>query len=293
MGDNNTETVLGLVSAIWILASNDEDERISYRGLAYRLHLASESVGRDLVTKHAELFRHGVPQRRVDSWKVKVRSSGKMPSWVRVTPEGTEREAVIDGLSPDDFFRSQFRAEEDAKRSPIEIVDWGLQHLERVYKAAAEKKEERSKRVSSLWIPLASLLVTLVALVTSAVIQWRAMSDQRELKQFEVSFGPKQEGYTSLMTGLAAAFDSAVAGNGSGSRESAERARRALFQLEPFLSETTRALIEEHIDKAMSYNERIAAQTKRGERISAGQIAAFADLRRQLKSTLYPALFSR
>ncbi len=292
MKDDENDNVLGLVCAAWILACNDDDERISYRGLQYRLRLPNEQFGRDLVARHAELFRHAVPARRVDSWKVKVRTSGKMPAWIRNIPEGAQREAAIDALTTEDFFRSQFRAQEDAERSDIEIVDWGLSHLERVYKAAAEKKEERTRRFSTLWIPLGSMLITIVALGTSAAIQVRGLSAQRELTQYEVSFRPKQEAYASLMTGLAAAFDSTLAGNVTGARQSGELARRAFVQLEPFLLEPVRTSVEQGLNDALALNESMAIANKLGKR-DLDHERTFTDLQRRLRSTLYTALFGQ
>ena len=44
--------------------------------------------------------------------------------------------------SVDDVFRSQFRTEKDALPSSLEVLSWGLQHIERLRKANLEAREE-------------------------------------------------------------------------------------------------------------------------------------------------------
>jgi hypothetical protein len=51
----------------------------------------------------------------------------------------SQRGASVDEL--EDFFRSQFRAEEDAPRSPIEVLDWGLKHIDRLRGGAGGRVE--------------------------------------------------------------------------------------------------------------------------------------------------------
>jgi len=55
------------------------------------------------------------------------------------------RARLISELSPDDVFRSQFRAGADAPQSSIEVIDWGLQHIDRLRKAHFDAKETTAK----------------------------------------------------------------------------------------------------------------------------------------------------
>ncbi len=122
---------LDTLSAIWILASNDENPEISYAGLRRRLRFDDAVDERQLVAEHGELFRLTIPEARLGELKERFRAGKHLRSWLGEVPEGAEREQIIERLTSNDLFRSQFRAESKAPRSPIEIVDWGLQHIDR------------------------------------------------------------------------------------------------------------------------------------------------------------------
>src|SRR5581483_9783289 len=181
---------LDIVAAIWILSSNDEKPEISYRGLRDRLRLAEEFDERQLVADRRELFRLGIPQSRLKELKGRYHEGKLVPSWLRALPEA-ERPVAIDELEEDDFFRSQFRADANVPPSPVEVVDWGLKHIDRLRSAILEKEESRLKQWSGKWIPLASTILAVVALLTSTYMQVHASSDQRALKEYELAFRPK------------------------------------------------------------------------------------------------------
>jgi t-SNARE complex subunit (syntaxin) len=68
-------------------------------------------------------------------------------------------------LSADDVFRSQFRTETDAPPSSLDVLSWGLQHIERLRKANLEAREEAIKRWQ-LWsviiLSIVNIVVTLL-----------------------------------------------------------------------------------------------------------------------------------
>ena len=72
---------------------------------------------------------------------------------------------IIRALTPDDVFRSQFRASKGSEKSPIEIIDWGLQHIERLRKASMESKEQYAKSKEVRWV----LLISIFSLIISAL----------------------------------------------------------------------------------------------------------------------------
>jgi len=151
---------LDILSAIWILASNDENPIVTYRGLAYRLDLPAEFDVRTCIRKHPELFRQGVTIDRLNAWKEQLRSGRSNPSWLRTVTDRDARLAEIEKLSPDDVFRSQFRAQA-AEKSPIEIIKWGLEHLDRLRKAKAEARDASAKRWQMwlvFWVSLVGVL---------------------------------------------------------------------------------------------------------------------------------------
>ena len=78
--------------------------------------------------------------------------------------EASQLEA-IKALSVDDVFRSQFRTGKDALPSSLEVLSWGLQHVERLRKANLEAREEVIKRWQ-LWsviiLSVVNIVVTLL-----------------------------------------------------------------------------------------------------------------------------------
>src|SRR6266508_2694671 len=91
-----------------------------------------------IVRKRPDLFRQGASKSRLENWKNDMRSGKRLPSWIRDIENEQDRRARIDLLTTGDMFRSQFRTEADAPRSSIEVIDWGLQHIDRLRKARVE-----------------------------------------------------------------------------------------------------------------------------------------------------------
>ena len=68
---------------------------------------------------------------------------------------------MIEKLGPEDVFRSQFRAHANAEKSPIEIIKWGLEHLDRLRKAKVDAKDASAKRWQMwlvFWVSLLGVL---------------------------------------------------------------------------------------------------------------------------------------
>lgn len=127
-----------ILSATWILASNDENPSITYEGIKYRLNLPDDYDVRELISSRADLFRRGIPRQRLDKWKQEMLEGKHLPSWIREIEDDAERQSTISSLTTNDVFRSQFRAERDAPQSEIEIITWGLEHIDRLRKANIE-----------------------------------------------------------------------------------------------------------------------------------------------------------
>ena len=70
---------LDLLSAIWILASNDDNPLITYRGLTFRLGLPNSFDVRAIVRSRPEMFRPGVLPSRLEKWKVQLREGRNVP----------------------------------------------------------------------------------------------------------------------------------------------------------------------------------------------------------------------
>lgn len=143
-----------IISAAWVFACNDENPIITYIGVIDRLGLEENADVKSVINKRAELFRKGLPKKRLEAWKAEMLKGKKLPSWIINIPK-QEREATIRNLQAADVFRSQFRAEEGAKQSSIELIEWGLIHIDRLRKSKLEEQDNNRRN----WE--VSLLITL------------------------------------------------------------------------------------------------------------------------------------
>ena len=199
------------LSAIWIMASNDENPEISYRGLQHRLALKGTAKVRKLVADHPELFRGRIPEGRLTDLKTRYqdRKGNQQPSGLRELPD-EERNTVIGGLTVRDFFRSQFRARESAERSEIAIIDWGLTHIERLRKAYLDQSEVPLKQFSNRTLPLLSVLFSTSALLLTGYGNYINLEQQNKLKALDLEYPPKIAAYTTLIKAASTAFDAAT-----------------------------------------------------------------------------------
>lgn len=233
---------LDTVSAIWILACNDENPIITYEGIRSRLGLTPEVDIKALVGTRAELFRHGIPSQRLMRWKQEMRAGKHLPAWMKDVDDEQKKAATIEALTTEDVFRSQFRAEADALRSPIEIIDWGINHIDRLRKAGVEAREEKFKWITGLAVPLFSMVIALAAVLSSAYLQTKSINSEFESKKYETTFRLKEEAYISFMKGIADAYDHAYPGvrpptlEGPALMQSIDRLETAYYSLEPFLN---------------------------------------------------------
>ena len=159
---------LDILSAIWILACNDENPIMTCEGIRFRLGLPEDYDVKQLVLGRGEMFRRGVPSRRLERWKQQMIEGKHCPSWVREMDDEEARQKAIMALTPDDVFRSQFRAHSDAPRSPIEIIDWGLQHIDRLRKARLEARGQTAKSWQ-MWLVFAVSVINITVTVILAL----------------------------------------------------------------------------------------------------------------------------
>jgi len=159
---------LDTVSAIWILASNDENPLITYEGIRSRLGLPADFSVKALIRKRGELFRQGARVKHLDDWKAEMRGGSWRPSWIRAAGDEGAQQKAIDALTVDDVFRSQFRAVRKAERSPINVISWGLDHIDRLRKSQWEARHATAKRWE-MWLAIA---VGVLGVVAQVMIAW-------------------------------------------------------------------------------------------------------------------------
>lgn len=218
------------------------------------------------------------------------RQGSRLPSWLRRLPEA-ERSAAIDRLTVDDFFRSQFRTQAGAARSPIEIVDWGLKHIDRLRAAELEKREAPLRRWTSVWIPLFSIIVASMAVASTMYVQRQASVDQRALKEYEVGFRPKVDGYTRLMQAVSTSFERATVSGTPGLRGALNEIDLATIQLEPFLRTDARNRLRDEVQAFMQFCLEVGRRDPSAAKLLDKDIELFVDYCNGLRTTLYGALF--
>jgi hypothetical protein len=154
-----------VLSAAWVMACNDENSMITYESIRSRLNLSQSFDIKGLIHRRADLFRRTVPTSRLETWKHDMRAGKRSPAWIREITEDDLRRKTIDELTTQDVFRSQFRAEDAAPKSSLEVMDWGLQHIDRLRKASYEAREKSAKSWQMwlvFWIGVLNVAATII-----------------------------------------------------------------------------------------------------------------------------------
>jgi hypothetical protein len=241
---------LDILSGIWIMSCNDDNPIMTYRSIRQRLDLSETHDVKAIVRSRPELFRPGILDSRLSAWKDLMKSGKSRPAWIVEIQNAVEQRQAIDALTRDDVFRSQFRVEDGAPKSDIEIIDWGLQHIDRLRKAAADEKEVRSRKWNLIIIPTVSLIIALASVIVSGLTQWHSANQQEETKRYEIEFAPKQRGFSSFMNDMMLAATSANAGDEDKTLDHLNRMELDYYAFEPFLDEKTSADV---VDKYMEF----------------------------------------
>jgi hypothetical protein len=162
--------VFDVLSATWVMACNDEQPIMTYEGIRHRLNLGTDFDVRALIESRGDLFRRGVSDRRLSAWKDVMRGGRHLPSWVRDIQEEELRRRTIDELTIHDVFRSQFRVGDAAPKSSLEVIDWGLQHIDRLRKASFEARDKSAKSWQ-MWLVFGASLLNIAATIVAALLK--------------------------------------------------------------------------------------------------------------------------
>lgn len=255
-----TSEELDILSEVWILSCNDETPEMTYESIKYRLELSDDYDIKRLIQSRRELFRHKIPEHRLESWKIQMRNGRKIPSWIKAKSTSEEQEVSINSLTRDDVFRNQIRLKENAPRASLDEKKWGLEYIEGLRQRNIEKTEKRMKKLREFWIPLVSALTALVAVLSGAMLQIWSIDKQNEIQQqnllsqqklqeqtlqnskmlkfYEIELSPKQSGYSTFMKYLNESYENAYQKNGRELSNSLYQAELAYYSLEPFLKDS-------------------------------------------------------
>jgi hypothetical protein len=161
---------LDLISAVWILASNDENHLITFEGIRERLGLEENFDVNGLVLRHRELFRPGAPPGELEEWQASMRNESRLPTWIKLINDKPKRLSAIDGMSQKDVFRSQFRASRGAPKSQVEIVSWGLEHIDRLRKSRIDARDASAKSWQ-MWLVFGASIANIFATIAVGYIK--------------------------------------------------------------------------------------------------------------------------
>ncbi|HJS18725.1 MAG TPA: hypothetical protein VJ785_08245 [Anaerolineales bacterium] len=125
---------------------------------------------KEIIQSRGELFRKSVPASRLREWKEEMRTGRHLPAWIKDIDDAAERKTAIESLTSDDVFRSQFRAGKDSPQSPIEIINWGLEHINRLRQANVDAREQSAKRWE-IWLLFAISIINVIVTVTVALLK--------------------------------------------------------------------------------------------------------------------------
>lgn len=268
----------GIISAIWILACNDEKSFMLYESVRHRVGLSESFDVKNLIKQYAELFRPNIPKKAMDMWKADMLAKKRRPSYIIDITDEVERNKIIESLTFEDGFRTQFRTKADSPRSEIILINWGLEHIERLRKAKIEAKDLKWKKTKELWIPLisilASILIALGTIIITSYWQFQNIQTQKEIKKLEVSFKPKQEGYSEFMKSISVAFQISLEGaleqgtdkklsSLSEMRKQIDNSEKAFYLLEPFIEVNARKMILDKLYQFRSFLTNIAAEREK------------------------------
>jgi hypothetical protein len=161
--NENDSNYWGNLFATWILACNDEQPIIFYKSLAERLGCDNTDDLREMVKNHRELFR---PMKEATLNKYKKHYMDKPHCFPKVL--NTNNESVEDAwrhITTEDAFTSQFRRKPDEKKSSDDLRDWGVNYIQKRWDMVVKTREERRFIRSAIYIPVASIIVTIMLAV--------------------------------------------------------------------------------------------------------------------------------
>lgn len=287
-----------ILTSVWIMASNDQNPFMLYETVRRRLDLPDNYPLEKIIAKRSELFRKKVPEYRIDSlkkdWIKKCDlDEKKIPSFLQKFQTKEERINYLNSISEKDIFRSQFRIENDADRSDIEIIDWGLKHIERLRNNLIEEREKKKRNYKEIWIPIGSLILTMIILISNIYLQRKNQEIQITLKKYEISFKPRQEYYASILGTMIIAYTNAHNGMRENLTSNLDNIERTFYYIEPFLSKSQRDSFYHKIQgfSVMCYNlENLQSKNfqEQHENYSDSLIA----YRTYFREKLYPILFN-
>lgn len=276
---------------------------MTYRYTAERLDGANIESIKAIVGKRPELFRLKISVETLEAWKNDMLGRKRLPAWVKEADNKNDFEKFIAELQISDVFHSRFRILENSEPTKIEIIEWGLQHIDRLRKSSLDSIEVNRRWIKEWLIPILSILVAVVTVICSSVIQYfglitqeasqiRTIESTEKLKKYEVSFAQRTAAYSKLMDAVDSVQHEAVTGNVEKVLIDLQRIEAAFHQLRPFLSPNAQ---REFIDINSEYTKFLSEISKRqnGLPLSNEDTATFSKFKLFFADKVYIETFER
>jgi|GEM_PF-1473593 len=190
-----------ILTAVWILSNNDDNPIMLYDSLNKRLSIPSTIDLKKMVLSRRELFRPGVKKSELEKKKINWKSNHNIPEYLLEFSD-EQRKKIINEITEADVFRSQFRIGEKTDKTSIETINWGLNHIEKIRQYRIEKQNESLQRISSKWVPILSLVITLFTISSTMFLQNASINNQRVLKKLEIKNMNIIEQYKNIISAM-------------------------------------------------------------------------------------------
>jgi hypothetical protein len=208
--------------------------------------------------------------------------------WLRDVDDVEERNKRIEALGADDFFRNVFRTNVSAPTTPVETLKWGIDYIDGLRKAEADSREQRLKKWSSLILPFSSLAVAAITVALGFYNQRELNRTQVQLKQYEVTARPKQEGYVRMMRAVGNAIDQSRSSNRADAARALVEWESGYYSVAPFLTNEDRGKLWNWFQK---FKGRLASPATTAPSQGWSGDDPLTSLHREFGEDLFEALF--
>lgn len=155
---NNSEKYK-LTTAIWVLSCNDKPAQMTYNSIVERIDNVNLNEIKKIVSNFPELFQLQIPKKQFNEWKSQMKNGQNRPKWIA----RSNSDDTIKNLKLDDVFRNRFRNSINAEPVDISILNWGINYIQEYYHKKERKKEKCWQLLSSLFLPVVSILVVAIS----------------------------------------------------------------------------------------------------------------------------------
>ncbi len=226
------EKELDFIASVWTFACVTKNAKVEYKNIDHR-YKKQFGDSKKVIDSHRILFLEG----RVDPGeliKIKWLLLLSRPAWlIEWAKESKQTEyAAISNLQSEDFFSTQDRFLDTTPPSPVEVLKWGLEHIERLRNKKKEDDEKFGKLVREILIPLGTMLAAFATIIIGSYFQQQSLDRQldrqkelqteqiqsqekmqaatiqadKKLKAFELEFSSKQSSFSKFIRYLDQAF---------------------------------------------------------------------------------------